>query len=86
MINTGYEGQYRDILFRCMSKEDAFALSSGFQAILDRISALDDSKSTNKKQMKVDTTSRPPSTPLASNKASSPKAVASPVAEDRWEV
>ena len=83
---TDTKGTKRDILFRCMSKEDAFALSSGFQAILDRISALDNSKSTNKKQMKVDTTSRPPSTPLASNKASSPKAVASPVAEDRWEV
>lgn len=30
-------GTKREVLFRCITKEDAFALSSGFQAILDHI-------------------------------------------------
>ena len=32
-------GSKRDVMFRCMNKEDAFALSSGFQSIIDRILA-----------------------------------------------
>ncbi|KAL3796049.1 hypothetical protein ACHAW5_007832 [Stephanodiscus triporus] len=51
-------GSQREILFRCMSKGDAFALSSGFQAILDRIRF--EQQKTNKKrnigQLKVITT------------------------------
>lgn len=37
-LNDG-NGSKKDIMFRCMNKEDAFALSSGFQSIIDRILA-----------------------------------------------
>ncbi len=79
----------RDILFRCMDKDDAFALSSSFQAILDR---LNDENRKNlqigRGQLKVNVTTTEstgrhpnPKTPLALSKAFSPK-----VNVDRWEL
>ena len=68
-------GTKREILFRCMNKEDAFALSAGFQIILDRIR--DASGGSSSIMTKI---------PLSSAKPFSPKATASPVETDRWEV
>lgn len=93
-LHSNTNGMKRKVLFRCMTKEDVFALSAGFQAIIDRI---DNDASTSKgkgKQNKLsietkDLISPPPRTPLASTKPFSPKAVATPIfklPEDRWEV
>ena len=93
-LNCNTNGMKRKVLFRCMTKEDVFALSAGFQAIIDRI---DNDASTSKgkgKQNKLsietkDLISPPPRTPLASTKPFSPKAIATPIfklPEDRWEV
>ena len=43
-------GEKRDIMFRCMSKEDAFVLSYGFQAILDRIKAKEETNQNNQER------------------------------------
>jgi hypothetical protein len=78
----------REIMFRCMNKDDAFALSSAFQAILDRL----DNDNLNQKsrigQLKVDVKTMEsmgrhpnPRTPLALSKAFSPK-----INVDRWEL
>ena len=79
----------REILFRCVNKDDAFALSSVFQAILDRLG--DDnlhSQTIKRGQLKVDVQTTEsmgrhlnPKTPLALSKAFSPR-----VNNDRWEL
>lgn len=81
----------RQILFRCSNKEDAFALSSGFQALLDRIkddAKTDQSRSQGQlKKLSIEAATGFTGAPLSTAaKAFSPKALKSPMADDRWEV
>ncbi len=50
VLHSNKYGSLREILFRCLSNEDAFALSSGIQSIIDRIKL---NKKGNKGQLKV---------------------------------
>ena len=92
-VKNAESGPKREILFRCVNKDDVFALSSGFQAIIDRMR---NDELTGKirgikgelKRMSIDTLpDGNTETPLGGTKPFSPsKAIASPVADDRWEV
>ena len=70
----------REVLFRCARKDDAFALAAGVQAIVDRV------RGDRDKENAVGPISPPSRTPTAAAKPFSPKALSSPVDEDRWEV
>ena len=89
ILHSSSNDKTREILFRCMNKDDAFALSSSFQAILDRLS--DDNLKNHqigREQLKVNVTKMEstgrhpnPKTPLVLSKAFSPR-----VNDDRWEL
>lgn len=86
VLHACSNGSKREILFRCMNKDDAFALSSTFQAILDRLGDDYLNSKNRREQPKVNVTTtevigRHPKTPLALSKAFSPR-----VNEDRWEL
>lgn len=89
VLHSSLNETKREILFRCLNKDEAFALSSAFQAILDRLG--DDNRynqRSSKGELKVNAATTEllgqhsnPKTPLALSKAFSPK-----VNVDRWEL
>lgn len=89
VLHSSLNETKREILFRCLNKDEAFALSSAFQAILDRLG--DDNRynqRSRKGELKVNAATTEslgqhsnPKTPLALSKAFSPK-----VNVDRWEL
>ena len=85
VLHADFDGKKRDILFRCSNKDDIYTLSSGFQAIIDRI----------KNETLVvpkPLTSQPDKLPMTEDQMISPVAVAKPFSpkatgsDDRWEV
>lgn len=98
VLHLDIDGTKRDVFFRCITKEDVCTLSAGFQSVIEGFKANTVAEqnresttlhvATNASSMQVptgviDSTTTPP-TALA--KPFNPKAEASPVAEDRWEV
>lgn len=93
VLRTNVNGSNRDILFRCMTKDDVCILLAGFHEVLHRIK-----KDEVLKQNQIREPLRPLSTnpndriatplksPTASAKPFSPKAAGGPVLDDRWEV
>jgi len=93
VLRSNVNGSNRDILFRCMTKDDVCILLAGFHEILHRIK-----NDEVLKQNQIREPLRPLSTnandrietplksPTASAKPFSPKAAGGPVLDDRWEV
>ena len=85
VLHADFDGKKRDILFRCSNKDDIYTLSSGFQAIIDRIKneTLVVPKPLTSQLDKLPMTEDQMVSPVAVAKPFSPKAAGS---DDRWEV
>lgn len=85
VLHADFDGTRRDILFRCSNKEDICTLSSGFQAIIDRIKneTIVVPKPLSCQQDKLPMTEDQVVSPVAVAKPFSPKNSGS---DDRWEV
>ena len=84
VLHTEIQGKKRDILFRCGNKDDICTLSSGFQAIIDRINneTIVVPKPLKSQLDKLPMTEDQAISPVAITKPFSPKATY----DDRWEV
>ena len=84
VLHTEIQGKKRDILFRCGNKDDICTLSSGFQAIIDRINneTVVVPKPLKSQLDKLPMTEDQAISPVAITKPFSPK----PTYDDRWEV
>lgn len=94
VLHTNDNGTRKDINFRVAKKDDLILLSSGLQAVIDRMKNEEQLKQKSCK-LTVDTkrsgvdTARPsgPGSPVLSpTKPFAMKAVANPISDDRWEV
>lgn len=94
VLHANDNGTRKDINFRVAKKDDLILLSSGLQAVINRMKNEEQLKQ-NGCKLTVDTkrsgvdTARPsgPGSPVLSpTKPSAMKAVANPISDDRWEV
>jgi hypothetical protein len=85
VLHAYFDGSKRDVLFRCCKKEDICTLSSGFQAIIDRIKneTVVVHKPLKCQQDKLPMLEDQMVLPVAIAKPFSPKTTGS---DDRWEV
>jgi hypothetical protein len=91
VLHANDNGTRKDINFRVAKKDDLILLSSGLQAVIDRMKNEEQLKQKSCKltvDTKVDTArpSGPGSPVLSPTKPFAMKAVANPISDDRWEV